>query len=363
MDNKINQNVAGLNLDSVNYQIKENMITFALNANIQSHDGNSTTYTNEPSNQPCYDFTTSYPGFKIVGTLNITEQSKLIVFLAHPDGRSMIGQVTNLSKDCTSLIETEKDCGCISGTAVTNIVTEDSSCCVFTPLVVDNCCDCTDCYRYDVQATDNKPFTVVFIDCNGVEKSDTFPSGIGTFTAKRNRFVLPANAEILFSVLDSQGTCTPKSAPCCLGLSPDFPVYAEYRVDDCETKVYFIARNTQPRYFSLEEPLGKDQCGDAIDCLTDACERLKLFPDFCQPDIYPTAIDSGGRLKGGVYSFSLAYADENGKELTDYVDFSNPIVVFERSITEQTEYETSKSIRVSIDHSTAIFDYFNLVVA
>ena len=363
MDNKINQNVAGLNLDSVNYQIKENMITFALNANIQSHDGNSTTYTNEPSNQICYDFTTSYPGYRIVGTLNITEQSKLIVFLAHPDGRSLIGEITNLSKDCTSLIETEKDCGCISGTVVTNVVTEDSSCCLFTPLVVDNCCDCTDCYRYDVQATDNQPFTVVFVDCNGVETSETFPSGIGTFKAKRNRFILPVNVEILYSVLDSQGTCIPKSAPCCLGLSPDFPVYSEYRIDNCETKVYFIARNIQPRYFSLEEPYGRDQCGDAIDCITDSCERLKLFPDFCQPDIYPTAVDSGGTLKGGVYSFSLAYADENGKELTDYVDFSNPIPIFERAITEQTEYETSQSIRVSIDHSTAIFDYFNLVVA
>ena len=69
MENKINQNIAGLNLDSVNYQIKENMITFALNANIQSHDGNSTTYTNEPSNQVCVDFTSQFPGFKIVGVL------------------------------------------------------------------------------------------------------------------------------------------------------------------------------------------------------------------------------------------------------------------------------------------------------
>ncbi len=363
MDNKINQNVAGLNLDSVNYQIKENMITFALNANIQSHDGNSTTYTNEPSNQICYNFTTSYPGFKIVGILNITEQSKLIVFLAHPDGRSLIGEITNLSKDCTSLIETEKDCGCISGTVLSNVVTEDSSCCAFTPLVVDNCCDCTDCYRYSAQATNNQPYSITYINCAGVEVTETFPSGIGTFTAKRNKYTLPVNVEILDSTFVSQGECNPKTSKCCLGLSPDFPVYAEYRVDNCETKVYFIARNIQPRYFSLEEPLGRDQCGDALDCLTDACERLKLFPDFCQPDIYPTAIDSGGTLKGGVYSFSLAYADENGKELTDYVDFSNPIVVFERAITEQTEYETSKSIRVSIDHSTTIFDYFNLVVA
>jgi len=150
---------------------------------------------------------------------------------------------------------------------------------------------------------------------------------------------------------------------CCLKLSVDFPVYAEYRIDNCETKVYFVARNIQPRYFSLEEPLGRDQCGESINSLTDACERLKLFPDFCQPEVYPTSVDSGGRLKAGVYSFSVAYADENGKELTDYIDFCNPIPIFERSITEQTEYETSKSIRVSIDHRSSIFDYFNLVVA
>jgi hypothetical protein len=363
MQNKINQNTAGLNLDSVNYQIKENMITYALNANVQSHDGNSTTYTNEPSNQICYDFSLTYPGFKILNVLSITEQSKLIVFLAHPDGRSLIGELTNLNKDCTTLTETETDCGCISGTVVTNVVNSATGCCTFTPLIVDNCCDCTDCYRYSAQSINNTPYSITYVNCNGVEVTDTFPSGIGTFTARKNKYILPSDVEILDSNLESQGQCVPKTSDCCLKLSTDFPVYAEYRVDNCETKVYFIARNIQPRYFSLEEPLGRDQCGDALDCLTDACERLKLFPDFCQADIYPTAIDSGGRLKGGVYSFSVAYADENGKELTDYVDFSNPIAIFERAITEQTEYETSKSIRVSIDHSTTIFDYFNLVVA
>jgi hypothetical protein len=363
MQNKINQNTAGLNLDSVNYQIKENMITYALNANVQSHDGNSTTYTNEPSNQICYDFSLTYPGFKILNVLSITEQSKLVVFLAHPDGRSLIGELTNLNKDCTTLTETETDCGCISGTVVTNVVNSATGCCTFTPLIVDNCCDCTDCYRYSAQSINNTPYSITYVNCNGVEVTDTFPSGIGTFTARKNKYILPSDVEILDSNLESQGQCVPKTSDCCLKLSTDFPVYAEYRVDNCETKVYFIARNIQPRYFSLEEPLGRDQCGDALDCLTDACERLKLFPDFCQADIYPTAIDSGGRLKGGVYSFSVAYADENGKELTDYVDFSNPIAIFERAITEQTEYETSKSIRVSIDHSTTIFDYFNLVVA
>ena len=298
MENRINQNIAGLNLDSVNYQIKENMITFALNANIQSHDGNSTTYTNEPSNQICVDFTSQFPGFKIVGTLNITEQSKLVVFLAHPDGRSVIGQVTNFNKDCSRLIKSETDCGCISGTTVESTVGTEIG------VSLDTCCT----------------FTVIM--------SDTCPDG-----------------------------------KCCLGLSPDYPVFSEYRIDDCKTKIYFIGKNISPRYFWLEEPYGNDQCGVPISNLPDACDRLKLFPDFCQADIYPTSVDSGGRLKGGVYSFSIAYADENGKELTDYVDFSNPIPIFERTITEQTEYETSKSIRVSVEHSTDLFDYFNLVVA
>ena len=81
MENKVNQNLAGLNLDNVNWQVKENMVTYALNANIQSHDGESLTYSNEPSNQPCYDFDVNKPGYKIVGHLPIIEQDKLIVFL------------------------------------------------------------------------------------------------------------------------------------------------------------------------------------------------------------------------------------------------------------------------------------------
>ena len=373
MENKINQNIAGLNLDSVNYQIKENMITYALNANVQSHDGNSTTYTNEPSNQICYDFTTQYPGYKIVGNLSILEQSKLIVFLAHPNGKSIIGEITNLDRDCTTLTESETDCGCVSGTVVTSTVGSEigvsaDTCCTFTPLIVDECCQETGgCYFYSVESVEdtgesNQAYTVTWTDCSGQEQSQTF-FGIGFFLARKGEYVLPPNVRIISEIYEGGETPCEPGGGCCLKLSVDFPVYAEYRIDNCETKVYFVARNIQPRYFSLEEPLGRDQCGEPITSLSNACERLKLFPDFCQPEVYPTSVDSGGRLKGGVYSFSVAYADENGKELTDYIDFCNPIPIFERAITEQTEYETSKSIRVSINHKTAIFDYFNLTVA
>ena len=88
-----------------------------------------------------------------------------------------------------------------------------------------------------------------------------------------------------------------------------------------------------------------------------------MFPDFCLPNVYPVSVSNGGSLKAGVYSFAIAYADENGQEITDYIDFSNPIPIFERKITEQTEYVTSKSIRLNIKHKVGIFNYFNVAVA
>ena len=118
MENKINQNIIGLNLDSVSWQIKESQVTFAMNANIQSQDGNSVTYTNEPSNQVCLDFKDILPGFKIVGVKPIIEQGRVMVFLAHPDGRSEIGYISNNDTDCQSVETVEEDCGCAAGTHV-----------------------------------------------------------------------------------------------------------------------------------------------------------------------------------------------------------------------------------------------------
>lgn len=120
MENKINQNLIGLNLDAITWQVKENQITWALNANIQAHDGDSITYTNEPGNTPCYSFTEGQlAGFKVVGFTNIVEQSKVILFLTHPDGRSRIGQITSINDSCLDIEITEKDCGCKEGTVIT----------------------------------------------------------------------------------------------------------------------------------------------------------------------------------------------------------------------------------------------------
>lgn len=753
MENKINQNIIGLNLDSVSWQIKESQITFAMNANIQSQDGNSVTYTNEPSNQVCLDFKDTLPGFKIVGVKPIIEQGRVMVFLAHPDGRSEIGYISNNDTDCQSIETVEEDCGCAAGTHVVatvvdtlgpdititecpagyslNTVTgfcekiiyttiqegitgqkvisscntachginapkvytdnwttktpptygtvvaatltqsfwgatgscsftntyikqigiqadidnsdnpcttqetpdflgftetvcitstkryylgisgDDSlrisvdgnlildfnssdvlksfptvsdlwanyhlfpitltqgshvfkfeyknvpsgaggnrgmfayelydisftqltaagltkailqntrvlssgksisseekrkgrilsfsytgtstgsgtynnvaatggtgsgatfdvvitsgvitsitinnpginyttvstitlpgsslggsspannltltltlvseggkfiditqacpegytlsvnencvasckkldqkvtitkvipgTCCVYTPLIKDICQkNCTDsCVDLAIQnkSYPHKIISFIYTDCLGTVHEiflDNTDSNYvyNVFFARKGSYSIPKNVTVTETKAVDPIPNTVAKEFCCLNLSVEHPVEVEYRIDGCKTRIYFIANNIAPKTFYwtendgvLSEVLGLDDCQNEITCIKDACHKFDLFPEFCQAEIYPISVESGGRLKAGMYSFSVSYCEQDGKEITDYLDLSNPISIFERKITEQTEYETSKSIKVRVEHKTTNFEFFNLIVA
>lgn len=671
MENKVNQNIIGLNLDSITWQVKENQVTWALNANVQGMDGDSITYTNEPGTTPCYSFAEGeLAGFKVVGFTNIVEQSRVILFLSHPDGRSRIGQITGINNACLDIEIIEKDCGCKEGTIITeNTVFEDlpepsfslecpdgfvynattkkceqraflpvntevitkpvistcdsachgvsgvylysdawttltpptyytvatpltqsfwrdgtsgcgfdtyvkriavqaqivnndpctfqitdefvgfaetvcipvtkkyfigiaaddslrvlidgvvvfdfnasdpakqltplstlwgyyhifpitvnagshlfrfeykntagagmfafelydmtlaeltnslldettlqskrvisngqpisslakrtvgyftelvnacpegyklsvddncivvcegtlsqnqiqvlnePSCCRYEDIVVDDCLDvCEDsCYEYvvgfqssGIAITDpltgeviivGDPLSSVqktfsYIDCAGNYVEDFILTTNKRFKARRgtldlNHPRLLVLQEVFVPIL----TQSFSKDNCCLNFDIAFPVQAEYRIDECETKIYYISRNNPPRYFSLEYPYGRDACGNPRTCIKESCEDSKIFADFCIPEVHVTDVNDGGKLAAGVYSFAIAYADEQGIELTEYCDLTNPIPVYERSVTEQTEYVTSKSINVRVQHKTKIFEYFNVVVA
>ena len=683
MENKVNQNIIGLNLDSINWQVKENHITWALNANVQSHDGNSVTYTNEPGNTECFRFDQdSLAGFVVVGFTNIIEQSKVILFLTHPDGRSRIGQITSINDSCLDISISEKDCGCKEGTTITsaevieslppdqvtlecpegyvydptsnickrvdykpinssaqtvpviatcldgtscsvvsthgcflpNIYTSaystlnpadyfttpgvktelptpsgtnfwnpngigvfnvdtylktiavqadldptnvscrtchtvstvtagnptgyigfaeticinetkeyyislagdealrvyidnvsrfdfdpvtppkilggaasnlwsrlhffpitlaagshvfrfeykntagigmfayelydisrtqlldagltqaqleaskvksngiditskvkrggyftetanacppgytlavdencnpscsitlthprvevitPSTCCKYEDIVVDDCLDeCPNsCYEYVVGVTPDMTAELasiakefVYIDCDGTTIRSTVLGEAKRFKARRNSLVLKSDYLVILQEVLVEDTTPGKFSKtnCCLNFDPAFPVNAEYRIDDCDTKIYYISRNNPPRYFSTLYPYGKDACGNDRTCIKESCDDSKIFPDVCLPEVHTTSVDSGGRLAAGMYSFAMAYCDENGDEYVDYTDYTNPVPIYERSITEQTEYVTGKSIRVDIRHKTRIFEYFSLVVA
>ena len=657
MEQKVNQNIIGLNLDAVSWQLKDNQITWALNANVQAHDGDSITYTNEPSNTACFDFEKyGLDGFQIVGFTNVTEESKLILFLAHPDGRSRIGEISHLADSCLDVIVSEEDCGCAQGTilkgtvienlpanqttlkcpdgyrfnSATNkcernlsaeaeivketyaatrvqnaawgfvtpslydegwnqggwggtgayldgvqrlgqvwwrsqsynnisdpnrrigrineiairvqgdatnrwlgfttticieeektyylaiaaddkfrvsldnqvildpygvdptwdvwqtnnygsptavnaerisymhfhiypvklsagnhflryeyfnvtdpqmfaaeiydntaleiinatsindldvvwttadqtviesiksivcpngyeigvgddctfncfkkeeadqvLVTLPAMCCTYKDLVVDNCLPyCPDsCYEYRIAIQNTGAGypevagarKVTYVDCTGTKREVDVDETIqiiarkGTLQFSTTDLYIDSEIQVA-----DPGVPTFSAEECCLNFKIEFPVHAEYRIDNCETKIYYTSRNNPPRMFSVEHPYGQDACGNDRVCIKDSCEDSKLFPEFCQGEIHATAVNSGGELRAGSYSFSMAYADQEGVELTDYVDFTNPIPIFERAITEQFEYVTSKSINLKVYHKTRIFEYFNIAIA
>jgi hypothetical protein len=518
MEIKGNQNTKGLNLDSLNWQVEGSQLTWALNANVMSHDGNTFTYTNEMSNQVCVDFSLFKNGYKINGLLNIVEQNRVIVFLVGPDGKGEIGIITNNGLDCVELDSVETDCGCVGGkvikdtvvkatTAVTSnstncfygiinqtiddgsgtyvsnygfnyvdcngnkvsgntsslvfktieqwyielgytsyasisptyltkvvsvicynsIATMDyinelgivssnvsplqhpnpllfdtfpctntvleKTCCDYEPVLIDECCQdcCQDCYNVTLQTINPSvpsggstgQVVIEYTDCNGIVRGIETPNntfeGNGSFLMIKDSWRIiqkrkpGVDVVVVSEQLYSTGNCTPCLNPsienCCLNFDIEYPIYATYRVDQCETRIYFVQKNNPPRYLSLDFPLNRDACGAAQDCdgkklvTKKTCKELNIFPDTCHPRITPTNVSSGGKLKAGNYQFAIAYTDDEGVELTDYFDFSQPIPIFEKKLTNLTDYATNYSITVQIDHKVNIFDYFNLVVA
>ena len=109
MEYKINQAQVGLNTDSVDLQIKEGQLTFALNAIIESFDGNVVTYQNETGNTLCANFP---EGYSVIGFKSITSMSRLVVFLVNTTtNASQIGYIDNNSCNYVTLIDdSDQDC-------------------------------------------------------------------------------------------------------------------------------------------------------------------------------------------------------------------------------------------------------------
>lgn len=72
----------GLNTDSLQSQIKEGQLTYALNSLVESFDGDRITYQNEASNELCIDFPDN---LRPIGAYNITHIKRIVYFLTDGD--------------------------------------------------------------------------------------------------------------------------------------------------------------------------------------------------------------------------------------------------------------------------------------
>ena len=282
MGNKLNITTSGMFLDKVFWQREQGALSWALNANIQSFDGNVLTYTNEPSNQLCNTFP---PGFIVIGTRLILSRNEVIFALVNPiTGDSKLSRITNINCNSLTADNAEYNCSCVKGSKLTSNVKTIAPCCVESSIV------------------DNK----------------------------------------------------------CLNFNIDHPVRMIDKQTNCGYKLYLDDDFNPPRYIDLDVPNGIDDCNKPYDSFS--CDRIKIFKDFCSPDLEAISIEPNGNLQAGSYQALIAYCDIHGQEFTDYFQATNPVSIFQRTLTVDTDYYVNKSIKFKISHNTDIFDFFKLAI-
>ncbi len=164
---RVNSTNYGLDLDSLAQYIKEGDVSYALNANIQSNESSLYTYTNEPSNIPCANFS---PGYVVINSLFIRELNKTIYFLVNPTtGDSEIGEIVNeqikddghiFQEDITKTHECHDCGGDVFNSDIPILHTKSKANCVYSPIINNRC------LNFDI----NFPIKAVYklLDCGTI---------------------------------------------------------------------------------------------------------------------------------------------------------------------------------------------------
>lgn len=291
--------------------IGESGYSFAYNAVIEDFwKGNYGVISNEPSNKCSVEFPADY---QVVGFINITEQNRTVYFLHNPKtGTSQIGEVIN----CTHFYPTDKEqhsscdsCGEVYNEEITPLEKQKEQCyCTYKMILSSSCLDFNIHYPVDIEyKLTNISLQLYFTD-----------------NINERRF-------IYFDYIDNDPTKY-------LVLQDRFKVQIGTEEAPCETPIY----------------------SNDLDC-----EKIKIHPNYNR--VCPEFIDfvNGGNLKAGTYQILVAYSDIYGNPMSSYFPSSLPIPLFEKDITLDTTYVTTKSLffRVNNLKSSGLYQYYNIVIA
>lgn len=149
----------------------------------------------------------------------------------------------------------------------------------------------------------------------------------------------------------------------CLNFSIDHPVKSWIKVDDCNIRIYFTDRYNPPRYIDYTnfQKIDISNC-PLIETNELDCDKIKVFPATCYPQVEFIDVVAGGQNQAGTYQFIICYADVRSNKVTDYFYATDPIPLFDQPITIATDYPIAKSIKLQINNLNTDFKYINLVV-
>ena len=310
-----NQAMLGLNTDSILQQVKPGTLTYALNAQVDSFDGQMVTYQNEQSNVLCSEFKT---GYKVIGYHNIVEQNRVILFLTNPTtGDSEIGELK------TTMICDVND--------PTNLNAKNNN------NYVNNGYNCTDLQEV----------------CQGEQPILTFYE---LFKKLHPNVTAPMQCCTYRTVINAR----------CLNFNVNNPIHkAVHRiVNKCETEVYWADGLNPRRFINLDDlPFEKLLVGcDRVKTDQIDCDLMEVQPVITLPCVRPLVVSDGGNLIAGSYQFAIQYANSEGFGFTAYYSVTNPIGIFRFRYGLDYNFQTDKSIKLHISNLDTSFEYYNLAV-
>lgn len=305
--------IKGMNTDVHPMNLGEQGYDYALNAVVEEFSGNGfPLLQNEASNLPCTGFPS---GYYVIGYANVIEQQRILLFLTNPTtGVSEIGEIIGKG-DCDEQLGDYPD----------------------SPA------KCDDCGAVYIPAQTGLPDLKITNCCT----YSTIISGA------------------------------------CFGFSIDHPIRVVYRIEACNLSIYFTDGLNPYRYlmfdylndnpdstltinyrFKVVTGLDPENCDVPIYSNDIDCNKLLLDPALEYPCISLIDVVQGGQLVAGMYQFVLSYADESGLTRTPYFPATNPIPIFTRQETVETNYVTDKAILLAIaniDFKSAYL-YYNVAV-
>lgn len=323
INNNPAQAMLGMNMDSHPQQVKPGMLTYALNAQIDSFDGHMITYQNEQSNVLCSEFKA---GFRVIGFHTIPEQNRTVLFMTNPyTGESEIGILNNL-------ITCDVD-------EPTNLDKKTSS------NYVNN--------GYNSICED--------VACEGGSQVMSFYDMYRKLNPANN---LKVNECCQYTTLISAK---------CLNFNINHPIHqAVHRIVDlnddankCGTEIYWADGLNPRRFINLDdlpfEDVIIDECQRVKSNVID-CDLMEVEPMVNIPTVKPLVVTDGGSIVAGSYQFAISYANNKAETFTSYYGVTNSIGVFRQRYGLDYNFQTDKSIKLFIGNLDHKFKYFNLAV-
>lgn len=153
------------------------------------------------------------------------------------------------------------------------------------------------------------------------------------------------------------------------------PVKIEYKRTDCTLNLYFNDKLNPDRYlyfdinkdtlslnnnFKIQQ--GLDECLNPLYINQLDVSKTNWYPTLSVPTSKINAVN-GGNLKAGVYQVLFAYATSKGIALSNYLSASNPFPIKTKVTTVETDYVTTKALKIKIEKANAKYEFLNVVIA